>query len=477
MGSLSRNFDGWRNHVMMNARHSGTGGQMAVLMQQELESISDGTNRLAALQQREIGVMKAGFDEMADSMNHLAWVQQRAAEAQLDAQYRLARIQSETNAELRELNETAGVQTQILAHVSSQLDDVTTLLRAINDSTLEHNNAVKAERLLKEVLFQLGEMLDNMILPDDPLANLFLSRTALEVLDNHGLGTQHLSDLADKRVFADFVKKTRQTVRDTDKEVQADLVAFETWYKDYEDACRATMPSFKPGQEPENWKPGSGPVWRPRYKPSLHYEPLREPAPPPAKDSPRYADWEQVCKDIAAENELVSARNERLHAEFAVVLDNFTQDESARRAAYEAVFTKHCDTETQRYASWQDAVRTYLHNETERRRGWNVALEAVLKTCIADPGHRCNAFLGEHPDCQLVYSPLNVDGDLARIRSRAKAPIAAHDTVLENWQEKSGKDMPRIAEVTEGPPPPPKPISASKAWRRSQVRTWGKGSG
>ena len=181
MGALSRDRGFWQNSVMFKAYQAGTDGQMSVYMQEELE-------------------------KQTDAIDHLRWVTQRAAEAQLDAQYRLARIQEHTNGELRTLNNTASAQATILSTVSTQLDGVTALLQSMNDTQLEHATTVKAERLLKEVLFQLAEMLSNMIVPADPVAQLFLSRTALEVLDKHRLSTQHLSDLDDKRAFADFVK-------------------------------------------------------------------------------------------------------------------------------------------------------------------------------------------------------------------------------------------------------------------------------
>jgi hypothetical protein len=104
MASSRRAFDGWRNSVMTNARNLGPNGQMAVLMQQEMESVSDATHHLAHVQQHNVRVMQAGFDQMSDSLHRLAWIQQRAAEAQLDSLYRLSRIQGETNDELRHLN-------------------------------------------------------------------------------------------------------------------------------------------------------------------------------------------------------------------------------------------------------------------------------------------------------------------------------------------------------------------------------------
>jgi len=226
MGALSRNVDSWRNHVHLHARNLGPGGQMATLMHEELESISDQTRQMASMQQRGIQTMEAGFNQMNDAVGHLAWVQQQAHEEQLTAQYRVMQLQANTIGELGRANET-------LAVMSSQLAEVAEVLRELKGTQDEHLQIVKAERKLKEVLFQLSTMLEDMIIPEDEIARLCLCQFSLDELDHHGLNTSHLSDLADKREFSSFVKKTRQTVRDTADEVQADLLAFEVWYKGY----------------------------------------------------------------------------------------------------------------------------------------------------------------------------------------------------------------------------------------------------
>jgi hypothetical protein len=256
MGQLSRDNEGWRNRMM-------------------LESITRSTTQLAYLEEKKSRVMEAGIGEMSDSISHLAWVQQRATEALLGTQYRLSRIQVATNNELQRLNSATQVQGRVLAQVSSVLDELSILLQSVSRNQMEHNNAVKAERILKEVLFQLSEMLANMIIPEDQVGKLLLSRMALEQLEKHGLGTQHLSDLADKRAFADFVKNIRQVVRDIPEEAVADLTTFEIWYKGFDDACQKKFIEYVPGTpRQKKWNSRSFPVFVPSNKPHLSLKKL-----------------------------------------------------------------------------------------------------------------------------------------------------------------------------------------------------------
>lgn len=256
MGTISRLNSAWTNHVHINSWRSGPSGQMASLIHRELETV-------------------------ADSVGHLAWVQQKAQEAQLDAQYRIARLQASANAELRELNARQQTQNNLLFHVTTQLDSIAAVLQAIDRGQSEQLQIVKAERTLKEVLFQPQKMLEEMIIPGDEIARLALCQIALDELDHHGLGTSHLSDLADKRVFAEFVKSTRQQIRNATPEVQADLLAFETWYKGYNDAVSKGVPAFNESAPPQ-WRATKAPV---RYSRPQPPRPIRPDLPSPTHRS------------------------------------------------------------------------------------------------------------------------------------------------------------------------------------------------
>jgi hypothetical protein len=108
------------------------------------------------------------------------------------------------------------------------------------------------------------------------VARLFLSRTALEVLDKHQLGTQHLSDLVDKREFAEFVKTTRQAVRDAPEDSHKELAAFEIGYKSYSEACLKKFSPFAVGPPPARWVAKAFPSFVPQTPPKLTLKVLRE---------------------------------------------------------------------------------------------------------------------------------------------------------------------------------------------------------
>jgi hypothetical protein len=269
---------------------------MASLIHGELETIADGTRHLAAVQARGVAEMQAGFNQMSGAVDHLAWVQQQASRAQLDAQFRLMQLQSVTNDMLEELRVGQDLQNQVLIHVTSQLDGIAELLKSISDSQTEHLQTVKAERMLKEVLFQLSNMVDDMIQPDDLVAKLALSQIALDELDQHGLGTSHLSDLEDKKTFSNFVKTTKKQVRDTPPEDQSDLGTFETWYKEYCETRKHGLVPFVASSPPE-WAEEHSPAWKDAREPKLDLlktpeepteviEPGNLPIMPPRTDMP-----------------------------------------------------------------------------------------------------------------------------------------------------------------------------------------------
>jgi hypothetical protein len=291
MGALSRSSDGWRNHIHMQCRNSGPGGSLAVMMHQELQNITDGNRELAALQSRGFADLQHGIGHLSDATEHLAWVQQRAHEAQMNAQYRVMQLQREANDELRDISASQHRQNSLLVECNSHLEGIAEILRSVRDTQDEHHKAVKAERVLKEVLFQLTTMLEEMILPDDEVSRLALCKVALDQLDERGLNTAHLSDLEDKRAFASFVKSTRKVVRDTQEEFQADLLAFEIWHKGYRDTCRLGVAPFSKSKAPV-WVPSDAPLWQDRPEPDLQ---LRELPSAPVEVATPMAQPETPC--------------------------------------------------------------------------------------------------------------------------------------------------------------------------------------
>lgn len=269
MGSLSRNFDSWRSYVHLQARNSGIGGQMASLIHDELTSISDHARDIASTQHRSVEVIQTGFDEMSSAVDHLAWVQERANESQLSALYQVSRLQELTNDELKKANSA-------LVQVVCQLNEVADILQNIHNTQEIREQREVAELKLKEVLFQLTTILEEMAHPDDDIARLALSKMAISELDRHGLGTANLSSLDDKRTFDTFKKTLRKTIAGASHEVVADLTAFETFYKAYCDFRR----------DPPCWQSARPPEWISRQRPELHL--LGSPAKPAVVASPPF---------------------------------------------------------------------------------------------------------------------------------------------------------------------------------------------
>jgi hypothetical protein len=279
MGSLSRNVGVWQRQVLLDNRFRGAAGNSDSLMHAELSAIAEIQHRNMLSTQQDL--------------EHLAYVQKRAAERNLDMLWRLSQLQRESVAELTQVN-TSLAQVNIslqsandaLVAISSHLEDVYRLLSDIRDVASEQSRVVKAERLLKESLFQLQLMIEEMIQPDDEIARCLLSEVALAKLDSLGLGTAALSDLGDKREFATFVKSIRKNARDVSHEAHADKLVFEMAYKRYKELVESGFAAFVE----------SDPF--PEFKPSADF-PALEPAPAfpafvPAADFPEFKpdlDW------------------------------------------------------------------------------------------------------------------------------------------------------------------------------------------
>ena len=503
MGTLSRNAAGWDNVVRMHAWQQGPSGQMSVLVEAELERQSVHLQQLNA------------------AADHLCWVQQQAHDRQVEAQYRLIHLQVQANRALAEHN-------RILLTVSAQLDAVGDLLRAIHETQLEHAQATKAECLLKEVLFQLIYMLDEMGNPNDEVARLALSHVALDKLDQQGLGTSHLSDLNDKRTFASFVKSTRQMVLKASDESKADLLAFETWHKCYMDAVGKGFPNFSTKHAPE-WVPREQPRWVEMSEPTLALTGVPDapavvrppahnvPPPPPAADLPmidstgkpyllisgakvlnpdngeevspcnvpskarteaRFPDWgavpnftlparphnagfwwsfkvlydhgarwrdrcvaatayEQALRDWALsiqrydkylanvqdweqQCEHVSRINDKKREELPRRLAEFAKEQVERRASFDAECRVHAEEESQRKQAWENALALHQQEE-ERRHGQWLDQLTNLCTSVKAQGELINSFLYEHPDLQVLYTPVAYIADAENIARTAGA--------------------------------------------------------
>jgi hypothetical protein len=165
------------------------------------------------------------------------------------------------------------------------------VLRDIRDTQAEHLASIKSERMLKEVLFQLTELFEDMIEPDDAVARLALARMALKELDARGLDTTHLSDLSDKREFSRFIKTTQRILRDTAIEVASDIDAFEELYSAYRSRVIRGFDPFK-AEDPPKWLPQQPPAWSDRQEPDFSMRPLpAEPTAPSNLSPPPFPEW------------------------------------------------------------------------------------------------------------------------------------------------------------------------------------------
>ncbi len=161
-----------------------------------------------------------------------------------------------------------------LAGISGQLAETNEHLKGLRATQDENLLLIKRERTLKEVIFQLGMLIDSAVDKEDAVSAYAYHRYSLATLDRYQLGTADLSALEDKKEFDRFIKASRAVARNAPVETIATLEAFETTYLLYRKRLevgvvhdiprkqqlpefkRIAPPVFVPRDAPE-WKPGT----------------------------------------------------------------------------------------------------------------------------------------------------------------------------------------------------------------------------
>ena len=213
----------------------------------------------------------------------------RATWAQAEIQHASLQLLDIQCRQLNEINGTLSATFNLLANTNTQLAEANEHLRGLRATQDEHLLLIKKERTLKEVIFQLGGLIDSAVNMDDAVSAFAYHRYSLATLDRYQLGTADLSGLEDKKEFDRFIKNSRGVVRNAINETIQSLEDFEAtcllYHKRLEVGVvhdiprKQQLPVFIPGDIPL-FAYRDAPVWEPLSPPSPPVFVEREPPSP-----------------------------------------------------------------------------------------------------------------------------------------------------------------------------------------------------
>lgn len=164
----------------------------------------------------------------------------------------------------------------------------------------------------RQVLERWTQMLEEMIEPEDQVAQMVLYEAALEDFEKRGIDLAELQDIDDRRRCNKIVKMARKALREASDDVRRDLKAFKDAYDAYsqsfERGCEPftlrPSPPWVPNDDAPKWIPGEplppwdsrpSPEWVPGVEPQLDLLPIpgrpREVPPPGPRPSFNQLRW------------------------------------------------------------------------------------------------------------------------------------------------------------------------------------------
>lgn len=190
------------------------------------------------------------------------------------AQFAAVELAQESLAVARYTNAVMQSVDHTLKEVFTAVTETNAQLDGIHKTQLEHLEIVKRERALKEVLFQLGNLLDMVQATNDAASAIVTAKMLLAELDRYKLSTADLSDFNDKRTFDSLTTRAKTILREAPHELIEEVSDFEVSYLLY------VGRNEKGFIAPDLPGPHSMPKWKPAKKPRL------QELVPPKKPSP-----------------------------------------------------------------------------------------------------------------------------------------------------------------------------------------------
>jgi hypothetical protein len=190
------------------------------------------------------------------------------------AQFAAVELAQESLAVARYTNAVMQSVDHTLKEVFTAVTETNAQLDGIHKTQLEHLEIVKRERALKEVLFQLGNLLDTVQATNDAASAIVTAKMLLAELDRYKLSTADLSDFNDKRTFDSLTTRAKTILREAPHELIEEVSDFEVSYLLY------VGRNEKGFIAPDLPGPHASPKWKPAKKPQLQeLVPPKKPAP------------------------------------------------------------------------------------------------------------------------------------------------------------------------------------------------------
>lgn len=210
-----------------------------------------------------------------NSHDRMAATQFRMQREMAVAQFAAVEIAQESLAIARYTNAVMQSVDHTLKEVFTAVTETNAQLDGIHKTQLEHLEIVKRERALKEVLFQLGNLIDTVQATNDTASAIVTAKMLLAELDRYKLSTADLSDFSDKRTFDSLTTRAKTILRDAQQELLEEVSDFEVSYILY------VGRNEKGFITPDILGPHAVPKWEPAKKPKLE-----DMTPPPQPASP-----------------------------------------------------------------------------------------------------------------------------------------------------------------------------------------------
>jgi hypothetical protein len=221
------------------------------------------SNLVAFVNAKNLELTRKATEQQSATLNDIALTNRQMAQDMSDLlntseQIRdvgiyTAQLVSEGNQTLKEINSDLKDIGFSLRQIDFGIRNVESAIEKQTSIHQEHYDALKKEKVIKEVIYNMKKFQKECDEFEDPLAKAFGSNKLIELIRQTGFSTKHLSDIADKEYFDNVLlnsEKSWKSISDTERQSLKDLELIYFNYKnmletDIEELALSQIPNMQ----------------------------------------------------------------------------------------------------------------------------------------------------------------------------------------------------------------------------------------